>query len=83
MKKYEFNRKQYDRVRKMDHRQMQSYMQGVFENGFRCGQKEAKLANPFTDLTGLEERVKNLRGIGGAKAVLVVEEVKKYLEEQL
>lgn len=83
MKQYEFTRKAYDRVRKMDHRQMQSYMQGVFENGFRCGQKEAKPANPFTDLTGLEERVKNLRGIGGAKAVLVVEEVKKYLEEQL
>lgn len=83
MKQYEFNRKQYDRVRKMDHNQMKSYMQGVFENGYRCGQKEVAPSNPFTDLTGLEDKLKNLRGVGGAKAVLIVDEVKKYLEEQL
>lgn len=85
MKQYEFNRMQYDRVRKMDHNQMKSYLQGVFDNGFRCGQKgnENGKVTPFFDLTGLGEKIKNLRGVGGAKATMIVDEVKKYLEEQL
>lgn len=43
MKKYELNRKQYDRIRKMDHNDMKEYLNAVYENGYRAGEKERYL----------------------------------------
>lgn len=39
MKKYELNRKQYDRIRKMDHNDMKEYLNAVYENGYRSGER--------------------------------------------
>ena len=39
MKRGDFNRKLYDRVRKMDHRQMQEFFNQVFDSGYAAGVK--------------------------------------------
>lgn len=83
MKKFEFSRKQYDRIRKMDHRQMQTYIQGVYAEGFLNGQKENGQDKLVPDLTGLAERLQQIRGIGEAKARFVADEVAEFMEEQL
>lgn len=83
MKKFEFSRKQYDRVRKMDHNQMKTYIQGVYAEGFLNGQKENGQDKLVPDLTGLAERLQQIRGIGEAKARFVADEVAEFMEEQL
>ena len=84
MKKYELNRKQYDRIRKMDHNDMEEYMNAVYENGYRAGERAAsEKAAEVPDLIGLEEEMQNIRGIGGAKARAVREVVKSFFERKV
>lgn len=66
-KKYELNRKQYQLIRKMDHQEMQAYLNAVYENGVIAGRKEAK---PFDTLLALSE-IKKAKGIGPAKLELI------------
>ena len=89
--KREFSRKQYDKVRKMDHHQMTVFFNETFdsgyEKGFRDGEKKAleKMPEPkqlLPDLNGLDEFLKNIKGIGGAKARVVVEAVTVFLERK-
>ena len=61
MKKYELNRKQYDRIRKMDHNDMKEYLNAVYENGYRAGERAAsEKAAEVPDLIGLEEEMQNI-----------------------
>lgn len=82
MKRGEFNRKLYDRVRKMDHRQMQEFFNQVFDSGYAAGEKEAAEENQVPELIGLEEKLQEIRGIGGAKARAISETVKEFLERK-
>lgn len=83
MKKFELNRKQYQAVRKMDHNQMQEYFRKVYEDGYQAGEKEAVANVEPPDLTGLEEELQEIRGIGGAKARAVCEAVKLFFESKV
>ena len=40
---------------------------------------EIPTADPFRDISGLEERLRNIRGIGSAKAALIMNEIKTCL----
>lgn len=84
MKKYELNRKQYDRIRKMDHNDMKEYLNAIYENGYRSGERAvSEKAAEVPDLAGLEEEMQNIRGIGGAKARAVCEVVKSFFERKV
>lgn len=83
MKKFELNRKQYQSVRKMDHNEMKDYLNAVYENGYRAGEKSASGKAELPDLDGLEEEMQKIRGIGGAKARAVCESVKDFLERKV
>ncbi len=80
MKRGDFNRKLYDRVRKMDHRQMQEFFKQVFDSGYADGVKDASEKRQVPELIGLEEKLQEIRGIGGAKARAICEAVKDFLK---
>lgn len=82
MKRGDFNRKQYDRVRKMDHGQMQEYFKGVFASGYEAGVKAASEKREAPELIGLEEELLSIRGIGSAKARSICDKVKEFLERK-
>ncbi len=82
MKRGDFNRKLYDRVRKMDHRQMQEFYNQVFDSGYAAGVKDASEKRQVPELIGLEEKLQEIRGIGGAKARAISETVKEFLERK-
>lgn len=60
---YEINRKEYDKIRKMDHNSMQQYMTGVFESGLAAGEKAAGSFDMNICLAAVSE----IKGIGPAK----------------
>lgn len=82
MKQGDLNRKQYDRIRKMDHKQMQDYIKGVYSAGYEAGVKAASENREVPELIGLEEMLQGIRGIGGAKARSICEVVKDFLERK-
>lgn len=59
-KKYELNRKQYQLIRKMDHQEMQAYLNAVYKNGVSAGQQQA---GRFDTLFAVSEIIKQ-KGIG-------------------
>lgn len=42
MMRKELNRKQYEKVRKMDHNQMTVYINGIFDDGYQRGVQDGK-----------------------------------------
>ncbi len=76
----EINRKQYQAIKKMDHGQMQSFFNSVYDRGREEGEK-GKTALP--NLDDLEEHLQSIRGVGGAKARMIAAEVRTYLESKV
>ena len=60
---YEINRKEYDKIRKMDHNSMQQYMAGLFERGLAAGE----MAAGSFDMNICLAAVSEIKGIGPAK----------------
>lgn len=65
-KEYEFelNRKKYQEIRKMDHNDMQEYLNEVYKKGKVAGKMAAA---PSFDAKLALEAISNIKGIGPAK----------------
>lgn len=75
------NRKKYQDIRKMDHAQLQKYISDVFSLGYESGVKAA-CENEVPELTGLEDELCSIRGIGSARARFVCDKVREFLERK-
>lgn len=62
---WELNRKQYLLIKKMDHNEMQEYLNAVYRNGLAAGKKAA--AGPSFNAPLAMEAISNIKGIGPAK----------------
>lgn len=72
------NRKEYDRIRKMDHSQMSGFVEGIYQKGYAAGKKSAE---------GLSESevmqiILQVKGIGEKKANDIVQALTKAQEER-
>ena len=63
-KEFELNRKKYQEIRKIDHNDMQQYLNAVYRNGMAAGKRAA--ASSFDAKLALEA-IGNIKGIGPAK----------------
>lgn len=68
IKGFLLNRKQYERIRKMDHCQMTLYVESIYKSGYEDGKKDAE------GLTESEVRdvILGVKGIGPKKAEDIV-----------
>lgn len=62
-RKWELNRKQYQLIRKMDHQEMEEYLNAVYENGIKAGQQQTPSSNTALALA----RIGEIKGIGDIK----------------
>lgn len=60
---WELNRKKYQEIRKMDHKEMEMYLNAVYRNGLKAGEKAAGSFDMNICLTAVSE----IKGIGPAK----------------
>ena len=61
-KKFELNRKEYLKIKKMDHNQMHLWAEKIYRNGFEDGEKAAdKGALTFEDV---HEALTGIKGLG-------------------
>lgn len=76
IKGFVLNRKQYDRIRRMDHCQMTLWAESVYKSGFADGKKSAE------GLTADEVRevVLSVKGIGEKRAATIVNALVEMME---
>lgn len=67
-KAVEINRKEYDRIRKMDHNSMQEHIAGYYDRGYAAGIEAGRqqAAASFNLSIALEE-IRKIKGIGEVK----------------
>ena len=69
MRQYELNRKEYKKVKKMDHGQMSVFCSRIYQKGYEAGKKElAELSE-----AELREVVLGVKDIGEKKAEDIVQ----------
>lgn len=79
MKQYELNRKEYNKVRKMDHGQMSDFCSRIYQRGYDAGKKESA---GFSEAE-LREVVLGVKGIGEKKAEDIVQTLIAAQEERM
>lgn len=76
-KVFELNRKDYNRIRKMDHNQMSDCAVSVYRSGFEDG-KESKSGNALT-IEQVRKVLLGMKGFGEKRADAVCEELNRVI----
>ncbi len=69
------NRKQYQSIRKMDHNQMNLYIQSIYKSGFEEGVKSV----PGTDIADIEKVLLGIKGLGAKRVADILEAFEREL----
>ena len=76
-KSFELNRKVYQSVKKMDHNQMNNFMQNMYNSGFKDGQTSV----PGLDISLIKKALLNVKGIGEKKTADIIVAIEKEIVE--
>lgn len=73
------NRKEYQNIRKMDHNQMNLYIQSIYKSGYAEGIKSV----PGMDIAEIKKVLLSVKGIGEKKAKDIVIVLEKEFENEI
>ena len=76
-KKFELNRKEYLKIRKMDHNQMMSWAKKMYDSGFEDGQESVT----GLDISLIKKALLSIKGIGEKKAADILVAIEKETAE--
>ena len=76
-KSFELNRKVYQSVKKMDHNQMNNFMQNMYDSGFKDGQASV----PGLDISLIKKALLSVKGIGEKKTADIIIAIEKETAE--
>ena len=76
-KSFELNRKVYQSVKKMDHNQMNNFMQNMYDSGFKDGQASV----PGLDISLIKKALLSVNGIGEKKTADIIIAIEKETAE--
>lgn len=62
------NRKEYERIKRYDHNQMNNYVKSIYKSGFEDG----KAAVPGINIQYIADIVKSVKGVGEKRAAEIV-----------
>nr|DAO56919.1 MAG TPA: cAMP-activated global transcriptional regulator [Caudoviricetes sp.] len=69
------NRKEYQNIRKMDHNQMNLYLQEIYKSGYAEGVKSV----PGIDITEIQKVLLSIKGLGEKRVADILEALEKEL----
>ena len=72
------NRKQYQKIRRMDHCQMTLWAESVYKSGFKDGQE----ATPGLTSQEIRDALQPVKGIGAKRMDSIIEALSLALEER-
>lgn len=77
------NRKEYQNVKKMDHNQMNLYIQGIYKSAYMDGFKAGTESVPGIDMQQVSDILKSIKGIGEKRAVDIVKALEKEMMKEV
>ncbi len=77
-KKIELNRKEYLKIKKMDHNQMVSWAKKMYKSGFEDGQTSV----PRLDIGLIKKTLLSVKGIGEKKAGDIIVAIEKEMTKE-
>lgn len=69
------NRKEYQNIRKMDHNQMNLYIQSIYKSGYAEGVKSV----PGIDISKIAEILIGIKGLGAKRVECIIAALEKEL----
>ena len=69
------NRKEYQNIRKMDHNQMNLYLQEIYKSGYAEGVKSV----PGIDIVEIKKILLSVKGLGEKRVADILEALEKEL----
>lgn len=69
------NRKQYQNIKKMDHNQMNLYIQSIYKSGYAEGVKSV----PGIDISKISEILIGIKGLGAKRVGCIIVALEKEL----
>lgn len=69
------NRKEYQNIRKMDHNQMNLYLQEIYKSGYAEGVKSV----PGIDIAEIKKTLLSVKGLGEKRVADILEALEKEL----
>ena len=69
------NRKEYQNIRKMDHNQMNLYLQEIYKNGYAEGVKSV----PGIDIAEIQKVLLSVKGLGAKRVECIIAALEKEL----
>nr|DAU12381.1 MAG TPA: putative DNA-3-methyladenine glycosylase 2 [Caudoviricetes sp.] len=69
------NRKEYQNIRKMDHNQMNLYLQEIYKSGYADGVKSV----PGIDIAEIKKVLLSIKGLGTKRVADILEALEKEL----
>ena len=76
-KRFELNRKEYLKIRKMDHYQMTLWAESMYKSGFEDGRASV----PSLDISLIEKALLSVKGIGEKRVMNILESIEKEIIE--
>lgn len=73
------NRKQYQSIRKMDHNQMNLYLQNIYKSGFEEGVKSVS----GIDIAEIKKVLLSVKGLGAKRVADILEALEKEFENEI
>ena len=77
------NRKEYQNVKKMDHNQMNLYIQSIYKSAYMDGFKAGTESVPGIDMQQVSDILKSIKGIGEKRAVDIVKALEKEMMKEV
>ena len=73
------NRKQYQDIKKMDHNQMNVYLQNIYKNAYMDGFKAGTESVPGIDISKINGVLLGIKGLGAKRVECIVTALEKEL----
>ena len=73
------NRKQYQNIKKMDHNQMNLYIQSIYKSGYAEGVKSV----PGIDIAEIKKALLSVKGLGEKSVEAILSALEKEFENEI
>lgn len=73
------NREQYKSVKRMDHKQMETFIVNMYNEGYEAGKKAAELRIRASDIA---EAIMEVKGVGSKKAAEIMNAVNQLYDRR-
>ena len=77
------NRKQYQNIKKMDHNQMNVYLQNICRNAYMDGFKAGTESVPGIDIAEVRKTLLSVKGLGEKRVEAILSALEKEFENEI